>query len=606
MRIFLALSLMLSVAFATRQPNIVFVITDDQGYGDLGFTGNPVIKTPHIDKLIKESVWLEDYHVAPTCSPTRSSLLTGHWTDRTGVWHTINGRSMLRENEVTLPDYLSKAGYQTGIFGKWHLGDNYPYRPEDRGFTHTFYHAAGGIGQTPDSWNNDYFDDQYHKNGQLVKATGYCTDVFFDEASQFIRECAEKGKPFFSYISTNAPHGPLSVPQEYMDHYKGKEGVEDDVAAFFGMIENIDDNVGKLRDLLVDLEISDDTIFIFTTDNGTATGQDYYNAGMRGKKGTEYEGGHRVPFTMHWPYYGLDSHKVVKELTHAVDIVPTLLDLCEYELDGSEIFDGVTLDPLIGDTSDASKVDWKNRIVVTDSQRVVDPIKWKQTSVMSGKWRLVNNTELYHVGLDPDQSANIIEDYPRQAQRLREFYDAWWAELEPTFSQTTEIYIGHNDCPVVELNAHDWIQGVNPPWNQSFIREGQGFTKGATHDGHWAVKVINSGEYEISVSRWPIHSGIEITKEIEAMPVVPGYGKNYSAHTGISIPIESAVLRINGKEIEQKPVTTEDKVITFKTTLKAGSHKFSPFFNFSDKEKGAGQIGTYYCEVKPVQKEETE
>ena len=226
-KIICTLMMSATALWATQQPNIVLVITDDQGYGDLGFTGNPVIKTPHIDQLIKESVWLEDYHVGPTCSPTRCALLTGHWTNRTGVWHTVQGRSMLRTNEVTLADFLKGAGYETGIFGKWHLGDAYPYRPEDRGFTYTYYHGAGGIGQTPDVWNNDYFDDQYFHNGEIVQAKGYCTDVFFDEAKKFVDQSLEQGKPFFAYISTTAPHVPLSVPQEYLDMYKGKEGVSD-------------------------------------------------------------------------------------------------------------------------------------------------------------------------------------------------------------------------------------------------------------------------------------------------------------------------------------------------------------------------------------------
>ena len=178
----------------SKKPNIVIVITDDQGYGDLGCTGNPVIKTPHTDKLANESIWLTDYHVAPTCSPTRAALMSGHWTNRTGVWHTIMGRSMLRANEGTLGQFFKENGYETGMFGKWHLGDNFPYRPEDRGFTEVYRHGGGGVGQTPDVWDNAYFDGGYFHNGKIVQAKGFCTDVFFEQGNKFIRESVRKKK----------------------------------------------------------------------------------------------------------------------------------------------------------------------------------------------------------------------------------------------------------------------------------------------------------------------------------------------------------------------------------------------------------------------------
>ena len=200
-------------------PNVVIVITDDQGYGDLSCHGNPVLKTPSLDALYAESVRLTDYHVSPTCAPTRSSLQSGHWANRTGVWHTIMGRSMLRVGEPTIGEVFSNAGYATGMFGKWHLGDNYPFRPEDRGYTHVLRHGGGGVGQTPDFWDNAYFDDTYFLNGTPTKFKGYCTDVFFENAKQFITEQAEANKPFVAYISTNAPHGPLHAPKESAKKY---------------------------------------------------------------------------------------------------------------------------------------------------------------------------------------------------------------------------------------------------------------------------------------------------------------------------------------------------------------------------------------------------
>jgi arylsulfatase A-like enzyme len=595
------------------RPNIVFIITDDQGYGDLGFTGNPVVKTPHIDRLAAESSRLEDFHVAPTCSPTRSALLTGHWTNRTGVWHTVNGRSMLRENEVTLGQMLKDHGYATGLFGKWHLGDNFPYRPEDRGFTEVYRHGAGGVGQTPDLWDNSYFDGHYFHNGRVVPAKGFCTDVFFDEARRFIRECAARKQPFLAYIAPNAPHDPLHAPQRYLDMYAGQPAP---LAALFGMITNIDDNVGAIRGLLRGLGIERDTLFIFTTDNGTAYGAEVFNAGMRGKKGSEYEGGHRVPFLAHWPAAGWNRQHASHTLSHAVDIVPTLLEITGAPTPEGVKFDGISIQPLLDPAADTGG--WPHdRILVTDSQRVRDPVKWKQSAVMSGSWRLINGRELYDIKSDPGQKRNLIGEHPRQAARLRAFYEAWWAELEPTFSLHTEIYLGHPDHPVVSLNSHDWIQEPLPPWNQGHIREAYGLDTAPqasgnagdavpakadetpsrpVHLGHWAVKVVTPGQYRISVRRWPVEADHPITAALPAAPDVPGAEPAFRARPGVAIPAVRATLRINGEDLETRPVGPEDKEISFVAALSAGSHRLAPVFTTA----AGGEVGTYYAVVSKL------
>ncbi|MFQ6097963.1 MAG: sulfatase-like hydrolase/transferase, partial [Armatimonadota bacterium] len=243
-----------------KRPNVVLVMTDDQGYGDLACLGNSVIETPNLDRLHGESVRLSNFHVDPTCSPTRASLMTGRYSSRTGVWHTIMGRSLLHKDEVTMADVFAASGYRTGIFGKWHLGDNYPFRPEDRGFQEVLVHGGGGVGQGPDYWGNDYFDDTYRHNGELEAFKGYCTDVFFENAVEFIE--ANKGRPFFVYLPTNAPHGPYNVAEEYQKPYLAK-GVEARQASFYGMITNIDDNMGRLMRRLRDLGLEKDTILIF-------------------------------------------------------------------------------------------------------------------------------------------------------------------------------------------------------------------------------------------------------------------------------------------------------------------------------------------------------
>ena len=588
--IFFGLLTLTGAALKEKQPNVVIVITDDQGYGDLGCTGNPVIKTPHLDRLANESVWLTDYHVAPTCSPTRAALMSGHWTNRTGAWHTIMGRSMLREDEGTLGQFFKDAGYQTGMFGKWHLGDNYPYRPEDRGFQEVYRHGGGGVGQTPDVWDNSYFDGGYFHNGNIVPAKGFCTDVFFEQANHYITKCAKQNKPFLAYISTNAPHGPLHCPQKYMDMYKEQP---DRTAAFLGMITNIDDNIGKTRDLLKELGVYEDTIFIFTTDNGTAFGQDVYNAGMRGRKGSEYDGGHRVPFFMHWPNGGMNTRKKIDTMCHAVDIAPTLLDLIGAPSPKGYEFDGVSLRKIL---ENDDEVDWPDRMLVTDSQRVRNPIKWKQSAVMSKGWRLVNGKELYNIDSDPGQKKDVSDKHLQKVEKMRAFYDAWWAELEPTFARTTELYIGHPEHPKVYLTSHDWIQEAYPPWNQQQNRAKlpvRPNSRGLKHEGHWAIKVLEAGNYLIRVRRWPEESGKKINEALPAGEQVPGADKAFRAQVGHGIEAKSATMRLNGKNWQTKPISEDSEEISFSVLLSKGVHKLSPYFSIPE-----GELGCYYAIVE--------
>jgi arylsulfatase B len=503
---------------------------------------------------------------------------------------------------------LKDDGYATGMFGKWHLGDNFPYRPEDRGFTEVYRHGGGGVGQTPDLWDNAYFDGNYLHNGRVVPAKGFCTDVFFAEAQRFIRECASTKRPFLAYIAPNAPHGPLHAPQKYLDLYTDQPPA---IAAFFGMISNIDDNVGATRALLRELGLERNTLFIFTTDNGTATAAKVFNAGMRGAKGSEYEGGHRVPFIAHWPAAGWNKQHFNDTLCHAVDIVPTLCEITGAKKPDAVKFDGISIRPLLDPAGDTRR--WSHdRMLVTDSQRVRDPIKWKQTAVMSGKWRLVNGNELYDIKTDPGQERNVIAEQAAQVDKMRAFYDAWWSELEPTFAQTTEIHLGHPDHPVVSLTGHDWIQEALPPWNQQHIREADGYAYApqkarqgkkavpapknppkSVHLGHWAVKVIASGNYLIRLRRWPFEADAPITAALPPGADVPGANKAYRARPGAAIPVATATLRLNGNDVETKPVQPGDKEVTFTMQLIAGSHQLAPTF----VDASGNEIGAYYASI---------
>ena len=572
------------------QPNVGVVITDDQGYGDLSCHGNPVLKTPGIDQLYNESVRLVDYHVAPTCSPTRAALQSGHWTNRTGVWHTIMGRSMLRENEPTIGEVFSDAGYATGMFGKWHLGDNYPFRPEDRGYTEVLRHGGGGVGQTPDYWDNAYFDGSYWHNGKPEAVNGYCTDVFFDYAKQFIKTQKAAKKPFLAYISTNAPHGPLHCPEEFSKPYIGKHGKN--VGNFFGMIANIDDNVSKLRAFLDDEGLTDNTIFIFTTDNGTATGAGVFNSEMRGRKGSEYDGGHRVPFFVHWPNGNLKTAVDVEPITHAVDVLPTLMDLCHVTSSKERNFDGKSIASLLRGKPDTN-TDWDNRILVTDSQRVKDPIMWKSSSVMTSKWRLVNGKELYDIHSDPGQKNNVAKAYPGEVRRLRDFYQGWWEEIEPSFKNATSIYLGHPKSNPARLTSHDWITTGSTPWNQGHIRKGVDNEKST---GFWYVNVHSAGTYEIELRRWPEESNRAINAGMKPGAPVPGArafretpGREFST-------LDTAHVEIFGEK-HSSSFDQNDVKAKFRIELPAGKTKLTASFTGTEDQS----VGAYYAYVTRVE-----
>ncbi len=570
------------------QPNVVLIMTDDQGYGDLSCHGNPVLKTPNLDKLHNESIRLTDYHVAPTCSPTRCALLTGHWTNRTGVWHTIMGRSMLRENEVTLGQIFKDSGYATGMFGKWHLGDNYPFRPEDRGFTEVMRHGGGGVGQTPDYWNNAYFDGSYFHNSQVEPVEGFCSDVWFRYARRFITAQKKADKPFLAYIVTNAPHGPMHSPESSSAPYQDQNV---NVANFFGMIANIDDNVGKLRTFLDEQGLTENTIFIFTTDNGTSSGAKVFNAGMRGQKGSEYDGGHRVPFFVHWPAAGWTKGRDVTPITAHVDVVPTLIDLCGVDAPKGVKFDGRSIRSLLEGKANVDDETWPDRILITDSQRVKDPIKWRKSAVMTNRWRLNNQTELYDMKADPGQKQNVAKQNPDVVARLQAFYEDWWAELLPTFSQSTAIYLGHERDNPATLTSHDWITTQMTPWNQSHIR--RAFT-GAQNTGFWNVKVTEEGLYEIRLRRWPKEADLAIDAPLAPGKPVPG-AKAYRTTEGKPFAAVKATIQIADQQAEA-PVAPGDKEAAFKLHLSPGTTTLSGrFFDADDN-----WIGTYYAYVEKL------
>ena len=586
-------------AKADSPPNIVIVITDDQGYGDVGFNGNEVVKTPNIDALAAKSLSLTDYHVSPTCSPTRAAFLTGRFSNRTGVWHTIMGRSMLRENETTIANILKQNGYHTSMFGKWHLGDNFPFRPMDRGFDYAYYHGGGGVGQTPDYWDNSYFDASYFRNGKPEHVDGFVTDVFFNEAIKFVDSVKDSGKPFFTYLATNAPHGPMHAPLRYSEMYS-KQGLNLKMSHFYGMITNIDDNLARFRRYLEENKLAENTIFIFTTDNGTVSAPDAFRGNMRGRKGSEYEGGHRVPFYLYWPAGGYTSHQSIDQLTAHVDILPTLLDLAGINQPQNIKMDGVSLRPLIDSAFFEKSMTkpqadlFQNRLLVTDSQRVLDPIKWKQSAVMKNKWRLINGTELYNLVSDPLQAVDIAAKHPETVKEMRAFYDSWWAELKPSFGEPTAIYLGDDNVKRVELNAHDWLGGKGQvPWNQKYIRDGIRQDDGK-HDGYWFVNVVNDGEYEIELRRWPSATDAPIRATLPAGEPTPGE-RVFRAWDGVAFAAVKARLNIAGQE-KVVEITEGQKAAFFKVHLPKGKAQLKATFIDA---KGI-ELGAYFVTVNKL------
>ena len=442
-----------------KQPNIIFILTDDQGYGDISRHGNPVLKTPNLDRLHDEGVRFTDFHVSPTCSPTRSALMTGRHEFRNGVTHTINERERLTLSAVTIAQVLKSAGYSTGIFGKWHLGDEPQYQPNRRGFDEVFIHGAGGIGQSypgscGDAPGNRYDDPLILHNGTFEKTNGYCTDVFFSQAIRWIEQ-TRGSQPFYAHIATNTPHAPLDVRPEDKERYAGKVK-DDNVAKFFGMIANIDDNVGRLLAKLDEWKIERDTLVIFMNDNGGTAGTQVFNAGMRGQKGSPWIGGTRASSFWRWP--GTLKPADVKSLTAHIDFFPTLAEIAGVSLtdDIQKQVEGRSLVPLLKNP----QAEWPSRILVTHVGRwpkgEQQQYKFATCSVRTPRGHLVcegrkpartsfTQAELFDLEVDPGEQKNVADQHADVVAQLSEAYDQWWNSIQPQ--------LVNEDVPIPAENA---------------------------------------------------------------------------------------------------------------------------------------------------------
>lgn len=569
---------LLSVAVAPAladKPNVIVVITDDQGYGDLSCHGNPVLKTPNLDKIHDQSVRLVDFHVAPMCTPTRGQLMSGLHCLKNGAMNVSSGRTLLRRNVRTLAQVLAAAGYRTGLFGKWHLGDNYPYRPQDRGFHESLFFPSSHIGSAPDYWNNCYFDDTYNHNGLRQQYKGYCTDVFFGEALRWMRDCAERKQPFFAYIAPNAPHGPLFVPQKYRDLYKDQKP---NVASFFGMIANIDDNIGKLESFLTSVGLRDNTLFVFLTDNGGTAGVQVWNAGMRGRKIELYDGGHRVPCFIRWPGGNLRQPGDLAELTQVQDLLPTIRDLCGVKA-GSDKLDGVNLAGLLRGQAKALE----DRMLVIQFSRMEAPRPTKgDACVLWKRWRLVQNKELFDLTSDPEQKVNVHDSHPEVAAKMRDHYERWWAEVAPRVNEHEAIVVGGRENPL-QLSAADW--------DDVFLDQSRQVRLGLRRNGAWNIEVATAGKYEIELRRWPSETNAPIRA---ALP--PRKHPDGIFPAGVALDVSRVRLKVASFDGFQ-PVGPDTKAVTFLTKLPAGRTRLQSWLLDAAENEIAG---AYYVTVRKV------
>ncbi len=515
-------------SIAQKSPNVLLIITDDQGYGDLAVNGNPHVKTPVIDKFAEKSIRFNQFYVSPVCAPTRSSLMTGRFSLRTGIRDTYNGGAIMAPEEITIAEMLKKAGYSTGIFGKWHLGDNYPSRPVDQGFDEAVVHLSGGMGQVGDftTWfqgDSSYFNPVLWHNGEQEKYSGYCTDIYAAQAIEFMEKNHEK--PFFCYLAFNAPHTPLQVPDEYYQMYKDIDPVagfekdnrpfpemnekdKEDARRVYAMVTNIDDNLAKLFKKLDELKIADNTLVIFMTDNGPQ--QRRYIAGMRGRKGSVYRGGVRVPFFLSYPEK-FEGNKDINATAAHIDVLPTLAEICGAKLPTDRKIDGKSLVPLIN----GNKARFEDRELFFYWTRRY-PELYNNMALQKGEYKLVGHTdynsgiedfELFNIRQDPYEQHNLVPQNKKLALDLKEKMDKTYMELihSENIVHQPLIVIGAEQENPVYLNRND-AGGDRGIWSHEEIY------------GKWAVD-IREGIYDVTFKFIkPVDAGGQLV--LETGPVI--------------------------------------------------------------------------------------
>lgn len=487
---------------ASSQPNVILIIMDDLAYGDLACHGNPYTHTPNLDAFHAHSTHMTRYCSGPLCTPARASLMTGRYHLRTRAIDTYLGRAMIDPDEVTLPRMFAAAGYRTGIFGKWHLGDCYPNRPIDMGFETALVHRSGGIAQPgdhPDNYGREsYFDPVLNHNGHDEQHSGYCTDIFAEGAMSFIEQ--HRDAPFFTYLATNAPHTPLQIADEWVERYR-QLGINEAHARIYGMVENIDWNIGRLLNKLDELGLRENTIVIYTSDHGPCRSADNkdapaekrirFNAGLRDAKGSLYEGGIRVPHFWMWPGHFAAEHDIDR-IASPIDVAPTLAALCGLQLPDDRTIDGVDLSPLL--TGQQEPQDWPARSIFMQWHRGDVPVAHRNSATITQQYKLYRPTddvpdELYDIINDPSETTDLAADKPELVASLRQQYLDWFADVSSTRPDNyapPRIYIGTAHENPTLLTRNDWRIHGEDGW-------------GDEHYGHWEVKAPEDATYQITL-----------------------------------------------------------------------------------------------------------
>ncbi len=465
-------------------PNVLLIITDDQGWGDLSLHGNHILSTPNLDQLAGESVCFNRFYVCPVCAPTRASLLTGRYHLRTGTSWVTHRKEVMRSEEYTLAESFHDNGYKTACIGKWHNGEQFPNDPLGQGFDEFFGFRAG-------HWNN-YFNTHLTHNNDIVETEGYITDVLTNEAIRFIK--SNYTNPFFCYLAYNAPHGPFQVPDKYFEKYKSL-GMDNRISTIYGMCKNIDDNVGRLLSILDSLKIIDNTIVLFLTDNGPNGIR--YNGGMKGIKGNVDEGGVRVPLFIR--YRGkLPAGKTIPQICAHIDLFPTLHKLCKIPWPDTLELDGISLLPFIHeDSSDLSP----ERMIFT--HQVNRTFRKFPGSVRTQEYRMVINrhqdTLLYNMVSDPGQTTDISSDYPVLTNELVEAYEQWLSDVTSKGIEPPPVPVGYKQAPLTCLPAPEAKLSGNlhfkggAGWANDWIT---GFTS-PNDSCNWEIDVCTPGKYRV-------------------------------------------------------------------------------------------------------------
>lgn len=566
--------LLFSFVFVTSilssRPNVIILFTDDQGYGDLSVHGNPILETPHLDRLHGESIRFSNFHVSPVCTPSRGELMTGLYALRNKAAMVPSGRNLMRRDIVTMPEVFAHNGYATGHFGKWHLGDTYPHRPMDRGFQRVVWHKGWGLASEVE-YDNDYYYTRYLDEMEVKYSDRFCTNLWFDEAMQWMDERTEAGQPFFTYLALNTPHGPFHSLEK--DYAKYKDRVKDpNEAHFFGLISNIDQNYTRLDRWLADKGIRDNTLLIFMNDNGTSKGEKIFNAGMRGKKGSGYEGGHRAICFIRWPDGGFGPPRTVDYASSITDILPTLAGLLDFEVPDTRFpFDGESLVPVLRNP----EKQFGNRKLIVQFGGRQRPEKFYRSCVVFDHWRLNGEGELYDLRNDPGQEKNVSVEYPLLAGELLAFYNEFWSSIEDSIDVVEPVVIGHDAEPHTDLTCNNWVE-------VDFDNRGR-VAGGKSMGGIWQVEAVRSGRYRVELARWPFYMERDLTVKgpattIGGMPI----------DEGTAFPIHQGSISVDGQKPLMAKAHQDNKRIVLEVDISAGRHTLQGWFHDASGEKLAG------------------